>query len=215
MDNSLYAHPIVPGSEREAYINRVLGSEPLVFANAILEEVASKSAIVTESVFKQHIIPLLEKLFVTQARVAYLKVSRDIQLPLRVVSDSDHTVVLHTVPPLFCNPMTTIPVPGKGLTVGEALSNLKRYYDLNQVALADKTTKFYLDKITILPNLVKDILLPIDLILGHYGTSIDLSATNANPAGRDALPQSNDKTSEVATPAFEPSDSFTEEEDEY
>jgi hypothetical protein len=214
MDRSIYAKPVEPGSEREAYVQRVLGDEPMQHASKILAEVDNKSAIVTQSAFRHQVIPLLEKLFVTEARIKYLQVSKDIQLPLRVVADDDHTRVIHVVPPLFCNPMTTIPQPGKGLTVGEALSNLNRFRDLNRVDLVDSHTKFYLEKVTILPNLVKDILIPIDLILQEYGTSIDISATNANPEGRDALPQITAKADEVAPTISTQATCFSEEEDE-
>ncbi|MNT12669.1 hypothetical protein D3C72_1476060 [compost metagenome] len=91
---------------------------------------------------------------------------------------------------------------------------MNRYRDLNQLGLIDDTMRGYLQRITILPDTIEDILLPIHRILRAYGRELDVTADASNPLGKDSLPQSADKRAEVNSTLSPPSSCFTDEEDE-
>lgn len=100
------------------------------------------------------------------------------------------------------------------MTAADVIYNMNRYRDLQRNDLIDDTMRRFLDQITILPDLIDDILLPIDRILRSYGHSLDVTATAENPLGTNALPKVTDQKG-VGTDLFQPSDSFSEEEDDY
>lgn len=198
---------------RQRYIERELGERPRQYATAILEAVESNTPSISESAFVRSVVPLLERILVPANRMAYQRIVVDLMMPLRVMADDDRTKVLHVVPPLARTPLTTIPQQDGGLTVGDVIHNMNRYRDLQQSAMIDATMQGFLNDITILPDPVDDILIPINRILMAYGRRLDLTANKENPLGTgntDAV------TKVEGTGSFSAaSDSFSEEEDEY
>lgn len=202
-----------PTSHRSARWKEVLDTQPRKMATTIQNGIAGCYPKVTESVFKKHVIPILCRILVPENKAAYKKLVVDLMMPLNVVSDSDPTVVLHTVPPIARTPLTTIPQLEGGLTVSDVLNNINRFRDLQRMDLHDGAMQGFLDRITILPDPIEDILLPIHRILRSYGHELDVTATAENPLGTASLPKSVEQRNEAAT-LSPPSDSFTEEEDE-
>lgn len=200
--------------KRSATMEMALNEMPTRIATDIHAGIEKNLPTVSESVFVQRIIPILEKIMVPAHRQAYQKVVVDLMMPLRVVDDKDRDKVLHVVPPIARTPRTTIPQLDGGLSVADVLKNMERYKELNRLDIVDDTMRGYLGRITILPDTVQDILLPIHRILQHYGRELDITATKDNPLGRDALPQSADKRGEVQPDLTQHSSCFTEEEDE-
>lgn len=208
--------PIVPNPKRarEERIAREMGERPKKYATEILAAVDSNLPTINESAFVHQVIPLLEKILVPASRVAYQRYVVDLMMPLKVVDDHDRTKVLHIVPALARTPRTTVPQMDGGLSVGDVIHNMNRYRDLNQLGLIDDTMRGYLHQITILPDTLEDIILPISRILRAYGREIDLTANAQNPLGKNALPPSADKQKEAAQNLSPPSSCFTDEEDE-
>lgn len=214
MTDQTFPQPQAPKRQRSITMEMALNEEPKKFATAIAEGIDARLPRVTESVFKARVIPILEKIMVPSHRAAYQRLVVDLMFPLFVTDDVDTNKVLHVVPPLARTPRTTVPQLDGGLSVGDVLYNMNRYRDLNRLDIIDDTMKGYLDRITLMPNLVDDILLPIHRILQVYGHSLDVTATAKDPLGRDALPQSADKREEGQNTLSFQSSSFTEEEDE-
>lgn len=170
---------------------------------------------VTETIFRTRIAPILAKILLPSHRVAYQRIVVDLMMPLRVVDDQDRSKVLHVVPALARTPRTTIPQLDGGLSVADVIKNMERYKELNRLDIVDNTMKGFLERITVLPDTVQDILLPIHRILQEYGFALDVTATADNPDGAESLPQSADKRGEVRSELSQPSSCFTDEEDEY
>ena len=206
--------PVKTKSAREERIAREMGERPKEYATKILAAVDDNLPTINESAFVKQVLPLLEKILVPANRKAYQRFVVDMMMPLKVVDDQDRTKVLHLVPPLVKTPRTTIPQADGGLSVGDVIHNMNRYRDLNQLGLIDDTTRGYLQRITILPDTIEDILLPIHRILRAYGRELDVTADASNPLGKDSLPQSADKRAEVNSTLSPPSSCFTDEEDE-
>lgn len=202
-----------PTSARAERISDALDIQPRKYATAILSAVETSIPRINESAFKARVIPLLQRIMVPANRAAYQKIVIDLMMPLNVVSDQDRDLVLHTVPPIARTPRTTIPQADGGLTAADVIYNMNRYRDLQRNDLMDDTMRGFLRQITILPDLIDDILLPIDRILRSYGTSLDVTATAANPMGTQLLPISSAIGEEVGFNP--PSDSFSDEEDDY
>lgn len=214
MEQQTFQQPQRPERKRSITMEMALNEEPKKFATAIHSGIEARLPRVTESVFKTRVIPILEKIMVPAHRAAYQKIVVDLMFPLYVIDDNDKDKILHIVPPIARTPLTTVPQVDGGLSVADVMYNMDRYRELNRLDIIDDTMRGYLDRITIMPNLVDDILLPIHRILQVYGRELDVTANAQNPLGRDALPQSADKRGEgQATLSFQ-SSSFTEEEDE-
>jgi len=206
--------PVQTQSAREERIAREMGERPKKYASEILAAVDSNLPTINESAFVKQVIPLLEKILVPENRKKYQRFVVDMMMPLKVVDDHDRNKVLHVVPPLIRTPRTTVPQMDGGLSVGDVIHNMNRYRDLNQLGLIDDTMRSYLQRITILPDTIDDILLPIHRILQGYGKELDVTANAANPLGKDSLPPSADKQKEAAQSLSAPSSCFTDEEDE-
>lgn len=206
--------PIDAKTARERYVARELGERPKKYASEILAFVEAHTPSINESAFKVRVLPLLERILVPANRAAYQRIVVDLMMPLRVLDDNDRTKVLHTVPALARTPLTTIPQADGGLSVGDVIHNMNRYRDLQQTALIDETMRGFLENITILPDPVDDILIPINRILMAYGRRLDLTATAENPMGTDSPTEAVTKV-EGTLALSGTSDCFSEEEDEY
>lgn len=206
--------PVKTKSAREERLAREMGERPKKYASAILAAVDEHSPTINESAFVKQVVPLLEKILVPANRKAYQRYVVDLMMPLRVVDDHDRTKVLHVVPPIIRTPRTTVPQADGGLSVGDVIHNMNRYRDLHRVDLIDDTMRGFLQRITILPDMIDDILLPIHRILQVYGKELDVTADAKNPLGKDSLPLSADKRAEVSNTLSPPSSCFTDEEDE-
>lgn len=206
--------PINAQTARERYVARELGERPRKYASEILAFVESHTPSISESAFKIRVLPLLERILVPANRAAYQQIVVDLMMPLRVLDDNDRTKVLHTVPALARTPLTTIPQADGGLSVGDVIHNMNRYRDLQQTALIDETMQSFLNNITILPDPVDDILIPINRILMAYGRRLDLTATAENPMGTDSPTEAHTKV-EGTLALSSTSDCFSEEEDDY
>ncbi|QBJ02595.1 hypothetical protein MZD04_gp066 [Pseudomonas phage Psa21] len=191
-----------------------MGERPKEYATKILNAVDQNLPTINESAFVHQVIPLLQKILVPANRKAYQRFVVDLMMPLKVVDDHDKTKVLHLVPPLTRTPRTTVPQADGGLSVGDVIHNMNRYRDLHRVDLIDDTMRGFLHQITILPDTIEDILLPIHRILQAYGKELDVTADASNPLGKDALPPSADKKGELVSTLSNPSSCFTDEEDE-
>lgn len=205
-----------PKSARDARIAREMGDRPKEYATKILDFIDTNLPTINESAFVKQVVPLLEKILVPANRKAYQRYVVDLMMPLKVVDDQDRSKVLHVVPALVRTPRTTMPQADGGLSVGDVIHNMNRYRDLNQLGVIDDTMRDYLHRITILPDTIEDILLPIHRILQAYGRELDVTADAKNPLGKDTLPPSADQRKEVglATALSPPSNCFTDEEDE-
>jgi hypothetical protein len=201
-------------SARDERIARELGERPKEYASKILDFVDEHLPTINESAFIKQVVPLLEKILVPANRKAYQRFVVDLMMPLKVVDDHDKTKVVHVVPALSRTPRTTIPQADGGLSVGDVIHNMNRYRDLHRIDLIDDTMRGFLQRITILPDTIDDILLPIHRILQVYGRELDVTADAKNPLGKDALPPSADVRGELVSTLSPPSSCFTDEEDE-
>lgn len=209
-----YQPPQRPERRRSATMTMALEEEPKKFATAINNGIESRLPRVTESYFKARVIPILSKIMVPAHRAAYQKIVVDLMFPLYVIDDHDPDKVLHIIPPIAPTPRTTVPQVDAGLSVADVMHNMDRYRELNRLDIIDDTMRGFLGRITIMPSVVDDILLPIHRILQVYGAELDVTADAKNPLGRDALPQAADKREEAGNVLTLQSSSFTEEEDE-
>jgi hypothetical protein len=211
-----FQQPKVPQtkSAREERIARELGERPKEYATKILAAVEEHLPTINESAFVKQVVPLLEKILVPANRKAYQRFVVDMMMPLKVVDDQDRTKVLHIVPALSRTPRTTVPQADGGLSVGDVIHNMNRYRDLHRIDLIDDTMRGFLQRITILPDTIDDILLPIHRILQVYGRELDVTADANNPLGKDSLPPSADVRGELVSTLSPPSSCFTDEEDE-
>lgn len=203
-----------PKQSRKNSIERNLGDKPKEFASKILNAVDNNLPTINESAFVHQVVPLLERILVPENRKAYQRFVVDLMMPLKVVDDHDRTKTLHIVPAIIRTPRTTIPQLDGGLSVGDVIHNMNRYRDLHRIDLIDDTMRSFLQDITILPDTIDDILLPIHRILRVYGRELDVTANAQNPLGTNALPLSADKQKEAAVTLSAPSSCFTDEEDE-
>lgn len=203
-----------PTTARQQRYTEALEIQPKKFATEILAAVDANTPRINESAFKAQVIPILERILVPANRRAYQKFVVDLMMPLHVVADNDRELVIHTVPAIARTPRTTVPQLDGGLTVADVINNMSRYRDLQQTHVIDDTMRGFLNRITILPDMIEDILLPISRILRSYGTEIDVTANAENPLGTNSLPKALDKREEVDS-FNPPSDSFSEEEDDY
>lgn len=206
--------PVQTKSAREERIARELGERPKEFATKILDFVDEHLPTINESAFIKQVVPLLERILVPANRKAYQRFVVDMMMPLKVVDDHDRTKVIHVVPALSRTPRTTIPQADGGLSVGDVIHNMNRYRDLHRIDLIDDTMRGFLQRITILPDVIDDILLPIHRILRTYGKELDVTANAQNPLGKDSLPPSADARGELVSTLSPPSSCFTDEEDE-
>jgi hypothetical protein len=173
--------------------------------DAIVNTVNENYPTISESKFRQFLIPLLQKPYGEEFMRQWKVVVKELTFPLHVVTDGPNPVIVHTVPGLVLRPSTTIPNVENGLTLYHFMDHLKRDHELGDITGADGKTQEYLHAITAIPDYAETVLKPLRAILQAYGADFIVE----DSAGNEVVKVAQDHLA-GGIPA-NGSDSFTDE----
>lgn len=143
--------------------------EELLLGNApemILAGEQRRNPTITEALFEQEVLPILENPFGEDALAAYGRYVGELTKPLKVLDNEDLDKVLFTVPALVQSPVTTIPT-GRGMSAEMFLRSLSRDVDLGGRHVNAKILNF-MTHMTKVPDYVEVVIKPIQEILARY-----------------------------------------------
>lgn len=177
---------------RRERVYRELESSLTTIINAVETNVPT----VTETVFKVHLLPLLQKPYGDDFVLAWRRYFNEPTLPVNVISDGTNPELLFTIPAFCQRQATTIPNTDNGVTLYHFMEHLKRDYELNQVERANAKTQDFLNSITHIPDYGEVVFKPVRAILQRYGLDF---ITEANPDGDVAKGPQSTSVSQPAT----------------
>lgn len=132
--------------------------------------------IVTETVFKAHILDILTRLYEPDSMTAYRRFVPHLTHPLKVVSDTDAGEVLFTVPALAPAPNPSIADANRGITASAFIdyANEQQERGVSKNALL----KQFFDRTIRIPDPYQAVIKPILEILDRYGRTMFIQTEN-------------------------------------
>jgi len=127
---------------------------------------------ISEYQFQRDVLFLLKNPFDKQNLMRYQPYVQELTRPLNVVANDDHSKVLFQIPALMMSPKTTI-AKGNGMTAENFFQSLRREYELGGKLVNEKIA-FFMQKITVVPDVQEHVINPLRQILNQYGQDFDV-----------------------------------------
>ena len=124
---------------------------------------------VSEYQFKREVLGLLSDIFTSpHSYRRYIHYVGELTKPLNVISDSDRSTIIDTVPPIILPPRPTIASGSQGVTAENMFYHISRERDLARQN-SHQTVADFMYNITGFGDYIEEVIKPIREILLKYG----------------------------------------------